>query len=109
MMDTTTLWLTIVAIGIGTFALRFSFIGLSGRLALPEPLTRALRFVPAAVLSAIILPAALRMPEGGLDIALDNPRLIACVLAAGVAWATKSVLATLAVGMGALWALQALM
>ena len=35
-MDTTTLWLTIVAIGIGTFALRFSFIGLSGRLALPD-------------------------------------------------------------------------
>jgi len=105
-MDTTTLWLTIAAIGIGTFALRFSFIGLSGRLALPASLTHALRFVPAAVLSAIILPAALRVPEGGLDIALDNPRLIACVLAAGVAWATKSVLATLAVGMGALRLLQ---
>lgn len=105
-MSTATLWAVIVAIGIGTFALRLSFIGLSGRLALPASLTRALRFVPAAVLSAIILPAALRIPGGGLDISLDNPRLIACVVAAGVAWATKSVLATLVVGMGSLWLLQ---
>ena len=107
-MSMTALWLTIIAIGIGTFALRLSFIGLSGRLALPASLTRALRFVPAAVLSAIILPAALRIPGGGLDISLDNPRLIACVVAAGVAWATNSVLATLIVGMGTLWLLQTL-
>jgi len=108
-MSATTLWLTIVAIGIGTFVLRFSFIGLSGRMALPVAMTRALRFVPAAVLSAIILPAALRMPEGGIDPSLDNPRLIACLVAAGIAWMTKSVLATLAVGMGTLWLLQALL
>ncbi|MEX1152953.1 AzlD domain-containing protein [Parvibaculum sp.] len=108
-MSVTTLWLSIVAIGVGTFVLRLSFIGLSGRLALPVAVTRALRFVPAAVLSAIILPAALRLPEGGLDVSIDNPRLIACVVAAGIAWATKSVLATLIVGMGTLWLLQALL
>jgi branched-subunit amino acid transport protein len=108
-MSATTLWLSIIAIGVGTFVLRLSFIGLSGRLALPARATRALRFVPAAVLSAIILPAVLRMPEGGLDVSIDNPRLIACVVAAGIAWATKSVLATLFVGMGTLWLLQALL
>lgn len=108
-MTMTTLWLTIAAIGIGTFVLRFSFIGLSGRLALPDAVTRALRFVPAAVLSAIILPAALRMPAGGLDVSLDNPRLIACLIAAVTAWMTRSVLATLAIGMGTLWLLQALL
>jgi len=108
-MTITTLWLVIAAIGIGAFVLRFSFIGLSGRMALPDAMTRALRFVPAAVLSAIILPAALRMPAGELDASLDNPRLIACFIAALIAWMTRSVLATLAVGMATLWALQALL
>ncbi|MDX5365345.1 MAG: AzlD domain-containing protein [Alphaproteobacteria bacterium] len=107
-MDKQTVWLAIIAIGIGTFALRASFIELGGRFALPAPVTRALRFLPAAVLSAIILPAILRGTEGGLNFGIDNPRLIAGFAAALVAWKTKSVLATLAAGMGTLWAMQAL-
>lgn len=107
-MDKQTVWLAIVAIGIGTFLLRASFIELGGRFALPAPITRALRFLPAAVLSAIILPAILRGAEGSLYFGIDNPRLIAGIVAALIAWKTKSVLATLAAGMGTLWAIQAL-
>jgi branched-subunit amino acid transport protein len=107
-MDKQTIWLAIIVIGIGTFALRASFIELGGRFALPAPVSRALRFLPAAVLSAIILPAILRGEAGGLYFGLDNPRLIAGIAAALIAWKTKSVLATLAAGMGVLWATQAL-
>lgn len=108
-MDHTTIWIVIAAIGIGTFALRLSFIQLAGRFALPAHFNRALRFVPAAVLSAIILPAMMRGAEGGLDITIDNPRLIAGFIAALVAWQSRSVLATLACGMGTLWLLQAVL
>lgn len=108
MMDKQTIWLAIIAIGIGTFLLRASFIELGGRFTLPAPVTRALRFLPAAVLSAIILPAILRGAEGGLYFGIGNPRLIAGIVAALVAWKTKSVLMTLAAGMGTLWAMQAL-
>lgn len=108
-MDKQLVWLAIIVIGIGTFALRASFIELGGRFVLPAPVTRALRFLPAAVLSAIILPAILRGEAGGLYFGIDNPRLIAGIVAALVAWKTKSVLMTLAAGMGTLWTMQALL
>ncbi|MGH2374135.1 MAG: AzlD domain-containing protein [bacterium] len=37
---------------------------------------------------------------------MDHPRLIAGVLAAGVAWRTKNVFLTIGVGMALLWILQ---
>lgn len=102
-----TLWLTMVAIGIATFAIRFSFIYLFGRFEIPDPLRMALRFVPPAVLSAIVFPELL-MPGGDFDFSFGNGRLLAGVLAAMVAWRTKNVVLTILVGMAALYILQAL-
>jgi branched-subunit amino acid transport protein len=101
------IWLAILGMGLVTFGLRLSFLALSGRLAVPDWLTRALRFVPVAVLTALVVPAIIYR-EGALSLSLDNERLIAGLLAAIVAWRTRSVLATLAVGMGGVWLLQAL-
>ena len=102
-----TAWLIIVGMGIVTYAIRLSLIVLLGRLDVPPLVQRALRFVPPAVLSAIILPEVLR-PGGALDISFGNDRLIAGVLAAGVAWRTKNVFLSIAVGMVALWILSAM-
>jgi branched-subunit amino acid transport protein len=66
---------------------------------------RALRFVPPAVLSALIFPELL-LPGGTLDLSPGNPRLLAGALAALIAWRTKNMLLAIAVGMMALWALQ---
>lgn len=102
-------WLpALLVAGLVTFAIRLSFIALLGKVALPPILTRALRFVPPAVLSAIILPE-LVMRDGALDLRPVNARLLAGVLAAVVAWRTRNVLLTIAVGMAALWALQAML
>ncbi len=100
-----TLWLTIIAMGLVTYAIRLSLIGVLGDLQVPPFVARALRFVPPAVLSAIILPELLR-PDDTLDLSLSNARLLAGLLAGLVAWRTKNVLATIAVGMAALWILQ---
>ncbi len=99
------LWLTIITIGMITYATRLSFILLFGRIDTPRSLQRALRFVPPAVLSAIILPE-LVVRQGQLAPFSNNPRLIAGLIAAIVAWRTKNVLQTIGVGMLALWALQ---
>ncbi len=99
-------WLLIGALGLVTFLLRLSFIALFGRVEMPPRLKRALRFVPASVLSAIIAPA-LFYPDGALDLSLGNERLLAGGLAALVAWRTRHMLLTIAVGMGALWLLRA--
>lgn len=102
-----TLWLTMIAIGAATFAIRFSFIYLFGRMEIPTLVRRGLRFVPPAVLTAIVFPELL-MPGGVFDLSLGNARLLAGVLAALVAWRTKSVVLTILVGMAALYLLQAL-
>ncbi|HZY42126.1 MAG TPA: AzlD domain-containing protein, partial [Anaerolineae bacterium] len=98
-------WLIIVAMGLVTFGIRLLPIVLLGRIEIPLVVQRALRFVPPAVLSAIIAPELL-MPRGALDISLSNARLIAGVIAMVVAWRTKNVLLTIAAGMIALWILQ---
>ena len=101
------LWMLMVAIGIATFAIRLSFIYLFGKVEIPETVTKALRYVPPAVLSAIVLPELL-MPGGQFDLSFGNGRLIAGLLAAAVAWRTKNVVLTIVTGMLALYILMAL-
>lgn len=99
------LWLIILASGLITLTMRFSFIYLHGRTSFPVWFRAALRYVPAAVLAAIVLPG-LAMPHGEIDISLANPRFLAGIVAALVAWRTRGVLATTVIGMAALWLLQ---
>lgn len=99
-------WLAIVAGGVGTFLWRASFLFLFERVGgVPPRLERALRYVPAAVLAALVVPAL--VAADGTPTLLGNDRLLAGALAALVAWRTESVLATMVVGMGALVALGA--
>jgi branched-subunit amino acid transport protein len=104
-MSTLMLWLTIAGAGAITFALRLSFIALLGRIEIPLFLGRALRFVPAAVLTAVVIPL-LFYDNGALVVSLGNERLLAGLVAALIAWRTRSVLFTLGGGMAALWTLQ---
>lgn len=101
------IWSTVVVIGLITFLLRLSFIQLQDRVRLPALVQRALRYVPPAVLAALVVPALVR-PEGIIDLSLDNVRLIAGILAAIAAWWSGNVLVTMAVGMGMLWVLLGL-
>jgi branched-subunit amino acid transport protein len=106
-MSTATLWLAMAGAGAITFALRLSFIVLLGRIEIPPFLQRALRFVPAAVLTAVVIPLLI-YADGSLELSLGNERLVAGVVAALICWRTRSVPLTLAGGMAALWALQAM-
>jgi branched-subunit amino acid transport protein len=101
------LWLVIIGMGIITYGIRLSMIVLLEKIEIPDRLKQALRFVPPAVLSAIIFPELLQ-PGGYLDISLGNERLLAGLLAIIVAWRTKNVLWTIAAGMAVLWFLQSL-
>src|SRR5260370_24847217 len=88
------LWGTIIIVGLLTFGIRLSFMVFMGQAQIPPLLRRALRFVPVAVLSALIAPA-LFLPKGSLDLSGGNTRLIAGILAILVAWRTKSVFLTI--------------
>jgi branched-subunit amino acid transport protein len=106
-MNTTTLWLTIAGAAAVTFALRLSFFVLLGRIEVPPFLERALRYVPAAVLTAVVIPLLFDQ-DGALDVSLGNERLLAGLAAALICWRTRSVPLTLVGGMATLWTLQAI-
>lgn len=101
------LWLIIIGMGVITYAIRLSMIVMSGQIQIGDDLQRALRYVPPAVLSAIILPELVQ-PGGTLDLSLGNERLLAGLIAIVVAWTTKNMIWTVAIGMIALWILQAI-
>lgn len=105
---TMALGLIIVGMGVVTYAIRLSLILLLGRFRVPPLVQRALRFVPPAVLAALIFPELL-LPGGTLMFSPGNARLLAGLLAGVVAWQSKNVLLTIAVGMAALWVLQAVL
>ena len=109
MTEEWTVWMAIALIALGTFGLRFAFFAFAGRVALPARLTRALRFVPAAILSAIILPALMVTPGGGINTDPTDPRLLAGLAAGLIAWKTRNMLATICLGMLLLWGLTALL
>lgn len=94
------IWLVMAAGGLLTYAIRLSFIYLYGKIHIPAWFQRSLRFVPPAVLSAIILPE-LFYHAGRLDISAGNDRLVAGVIAIAVGWWTRNLLLTLLAGMSA--------
>ena len=93
--SSTEIWLVIVGLGVATYVIRFSFLGLVGDRTLPEWLLRHLRYTPVAILPALVTPAVL-WPEatGG---ALSAPHLVAAAVAVGVGyWRKNAVLAAVA-------------
>ncbi len=101
------IWLIMIAIGLITYAIRLSFILLFGRMEVSRDVRRALRFVPVAVLPAIIFPELL-IRDGSLYLSPGNERLLAGLLAVLVAWRTKNALLTIVVGMAVLLLMQVL-
>ena len=99
------IWFIIICCGLATFAARF--LPLSGLFPpeLPRPVRQAMRFVPVAVLSPIIVTGIFISPEGSLE--LDgNMRIWAAILASAIAIRTGNILLTLLSGLLGLWALQ---
>lgn len=98
-------WTAVVAIAVGTWAFRASFVFLFGYLdEIPPWVDRTLRFIPAAVIAAIIAPRLLVI-DGSLVIDPANERLLAGAVGVVVAWYTENIFATIVAGMCALWAL----
>ncbi|MEB3358379.1 MAG: AzlD domain-containing protein [Synechococcales bacterium] len=92
----------ILGMGLLTVALRVSFILLLERLSLPSVVQQGLRFVPVAVLPALVVPTLVYV-DGELNLSLTNGRLVSGLVAIAVSWRLRSIPLTIAVGMGCLW------
>ncbi|MCX8063123.1 MAG: AzlD domain-containing protein [Anaerolineales bacterium] len=101
------IWIIMLALGIGTFLIRYSIIGLAGRIHIPPRVERAFRFIPASMLSALVI-SQLSSYASSATSPLTNSYYLAAFVACGVAWKTRNTLLTVFVGMVVLWVLRAL-
>lgn len=89
MIDKSTLWIVIIGLGLGSFALRFAFLGLVGDRAMPDWLMRHLRYTVVAIMPALVAPLVMwPAATGGTP---DPLRLSAAALALGVSYMRKNI------------------
>lgn len=97
----TEIWIIILALGAGTFVIRFSFLGILGNRALPLWLLRHLRYTAVGILPAMVTPLVLWPQATGGQ--MDPSRIMAAMLALAVGLWTKSAIWAIVVGMATLW------
>ena len=95
------IWPIIIGLGIGTYLIRFSFLGIIGDRPIPLWFERALKYVGVAILPGLIAPWVL-WPEatGGEP---DPARLAAAFVALAVGLLTRNVLWAILAGFGTLY------
>ena len=91
------IWMVIVVLAVGTFLIRFSFLGLIGGRPLPDWILRMLRYTPVAVLPAMVAP--LVVWPGATAGEVEPVRLIAALVTLGVGYWRNSF--CVAIGSGA--------
>lgn len=101
--DPITIWAIIIGLAIGSYALRFIFIGLVGDRPMPPWLLRHLRYTAVALLPALIAPLVVwpAATEGQPDLA----RMSAAAVALIVGLISKNVLAAIFSGAATLYGL----
>ena len=106
MIDRSTLYIVIPVLALGTYLIRFSFLGTLGNRPLPAWLTRALKFTAVAILPALVAPGVF-WPAATAG-QTDPARLTAAVVTLAVGLVTRNTLAAIAAGAVALYSLLAL-
>ena len=97
-------WLAIIGLAIGTFAIRYSFIGLLAGKKLPPRFERALQLAVPAIFAALVLPLIL-FQDNQLNLALRWPHAVAAIITGVYAWWHGGMLISLLIGMASLHAL----
>lgn len=102
MIGSLELWLTILGLGLGSYGLRFLFLGIVGDRPLPPWLLRHLRYTAVAVLPGLTAPLVV-WPEatGG---AIDAPRLLAALATLATGLMTRNIALAVLAGAAALFA-----
>ena len=102
MIDSTTLWTVIIGLGVGSFLLRFTFLGFVGDRPLPDWLLRHLRYTAVAILPALVAPLVVYSGENG---STDFTRVFAALATLGVGMWTRNVFAAIGAGAATLFVL----
>lgn len=102
MISDTALWTTIICLGLGSFILRFTFIGFVGNRPMPDWLLRHLRYTAVAIIPALVAPIVVYSGPGGSP---DPARLTAAIATVGISLWFKNTLLGILGGAGTLYAM----
>ena len=97
-------WLAIAGLAIGTFASRYSFIGLLAGKKLPPRFERALQLAVPAIFAALVVPLIL-FQGNQLNFTMRWPHAVAAIITGIYAWWRGGMLLSLVIGMASLHAL----
>ncbi len=100
------IWVIILGMALGTFLIRFSFLGIVGDRPLPTWLLRLLRYTPVAVIPGLVAPLVI-WPEA-TDSQPDPARLIAAAVTIALGLALRNTLLAILGGAVTLFAMLAL-
>ncbi len=100
MIDKYALWFVIFGLGIGSFLLRFTFLGFVGDRPLPEWLLRHLRYTAVAILPALCAPLVV---YSGTDGSTEPTRVIAAIATVAAGILTRNTFIAIAAGAAALF------
>jgi len=107
-MDSRLIFLLILLLGLLNFLIRFLPAFFLQRFKMPQVVEDWLGYVPVATMAAIVLPALAADGDKQLYLSLANLNLLAALPTLLVAWKTRSLALTLAVGMVTMALLQRL-
>ena len=96
-MDQKTILLTILGMALVTYIPRLLPVWVLASKSLPQPVLAWLRYVPVAVLAALLFPAIV-VQDDQVDLGLSNLFLWAAFPTLLVAWKTRSLLGSVIVG-----------
>ena len=98
------IWFVILGLALGTYAIRYSFLGMVGSRKLPRFAERLLRYTAVSVLPALVAPLVVAPPATGG--AFDPPRFIAALVALVIGYWRRSAILTILAGMGTLFLMR---
>ena len=93
------IWAVIAVLCVATAATRSSFWLIGHRVSIPPRVQEMLRYAPACALAAIVAPDFMLGPQGDIQLAVTNPKLLAGILALAYYLWRRNMLQTIVIGM----------
>lgn len=93
------IWAIIAVLGVATACCRSALWMVGHRVTIPRRVQEMLRYAPACALAAIVAPDFMLGPQGDVQLAVTNPKLLAGIAALAYYLWRRNMLQTIVIGM----------
>lgn len=93
------IWTVIVVLSVATACCRSALWMVGHRVTIPRRVQEMLRYAPACALAAIVAPDFMLGPQGEIELAVTNPKLLAGIISLAYYLWRRNMLQTIVIGM----------